>query len=547
VPFTDFIAGDTKTPMLVLLAAVGFVLLIACSNIAGLMLARASGRSREIAVRAALGAGRWDLIRQTLAESLVLSVAGAVVGLLLAFAGARGLILLAPENGLVTLDVRIDTTVMAFTALAAIVAGILFGIAPAWQISRLDRFEALKEGGRSGTAGLSRQRLRAGLVIGEVALALVLLVGAGLFLRSLASLQDVNPGFQANGVVTGFVALPPAQFKDPAKRIAFYRGVLERLASLPGVNTVASVLPAPFSGQGGSASFGIEGRPSPPGDPGPHGDIGFVSPSYFSALKIPIRSGRVFTDQDQQNTSPVVVIDETLAKQYWPNDDPIGKHMRQGRNAPWSTIVGVVGHTKQSDLAGDVVKGKYYFSIFQQPIPFSSFLVRSGSDPVRLTSAMKEAVRGVDPTLAVSQIKVLSDMVSASLASRRFVVTLLGIFAGMALLMAVIGLYGVISYSVAQRTQELGIRMALGAQQSEVLGLVIGQGMVLAGIGSVIGLAASLVFSRMLKNQLFQVSAFDPLTFSVTALVLIVAALAACYIPARRATRVDPMDALRYE
>ncbi|HYL77417.1 MAG TPA: ABC transporter permease [Bryobacteraceae bacterium] len=547
VPFTDFIAGDTKTPMLVLLAAVGFVLLIACSNIAGLMLARASGRSREIAVRAALGASRWDLIRQTLAESLVLSLAGAVVGLMLAFAGARGLILLAPENGLVTLDVRIDTTVMAFTALAAIIAGILFGIAPAWQISRLDRFEALKEGGRSGTAGLSRQRVRAGLVIGEVALALVLLVGAGLFLRSLASLQEVNPGFQANGVITGFVALPPVQFKDPAKQIAFYRSVLDRLASLPGVSTVASVLPAPFSGQGGSASFGIEGRPSPPGDPGPHGDIGYVSPSYFSALKIPIRSGRVFTDQDQQNTASVAVIDETLARQYWPNEDPVGKHMRLGRNAPWATIVGVVGHTKQSDLAGDVVKGKYYFSIYQQPIPFSSFVARTGVDPVRLAGAMKEAVRGVDPTLAVSQIKVLSDMVSASLASRRFVVTLLGIFAGMALLMAVIGLYGVISYSVTQRTQELGIRMALGAQQREVLGLVIGQGMLLAGIGAVIGLAASMAFSRMLKNQLFQVSAFDPLTFGVTALVLIAAALAACYIPARRATRVDPMDALRYE
>ena len=273
-----------------------------------------------------------------------------------------------------------------------------------------------------------------------------------------------------------------------------------------------------------------------------------MSPNYFATLKIPVRSGRVFTEQDQQNTAPVAVIDETLAKQYWPNEDPVGKHMRNGGpQAPWFTIIGVVGHTKQSDLAGDVVKGKYYFSIFQRPLPFSSFVLRSAGDPVRLESAMKDAVRGVDPTLAVSRIQVLSEMVSASLAPRRFVVTLLGVFAGLALLMAVIGLYGVISYSVTQRTQEIGIRMALGAQRSEVLGLVIRQGMQLAGIGAVIGLIVSLAFSRVIQSQLFQVSPFDPLTFTATALVLIAAALLACYVPARRATRVDPMDALRYE
>jgi predicted permease len=547
VPFTDFIAGDTKTPMLVLMAAVGFVLLIACSNIAGLMLARASGRTREIAVRAALGASRWDLIRQTLSESLVLAFLGAIAGLGLAFVGVRALLVFAPENSPVALDVRIDGAVLLFTAVAAIVAGILFGIAPAWQLSRLDRFDALKEGGRSGSAGLRRQRLRAGLVIGEVALALVLLVGAGLFLRSLASLQDVNPGFQPNGIITASVALPPTQFTDAAKRVIFYRTVLERLSSLPGVTTVAAGVPVPFSGRGGSASFGIEGRPSPPGDPGPHGDIGFVTPNYFAALKIPFRSGRAFTEQDQQNAEPVVIIDETLAREYWPNENAIGKHMRRGSRAPWSTIVGVVGHAKQSDLAGDVVKGKYYFPLFQQPIPFATFVVRSQSDPSRLGTAIRDTVLVVDPTLAVSNIKTLSDMVGNSLAPKRFVVMLLGIFAGLALLMAVLGLYGVISYSVTQRTQEIGIRMALGAQRREVLNLVIVQGMQLAGIGVTIGLIASMSFSRVLKNQLFQVSAFDPLTFTVTALVLIGAALLASYIPAVRATRVDPMEALRYE
>jgi len=550
VPFTDYIAGDTKTPMLVLLASVGFVLLIACSNIAGLMLARASGRSREIAVRAALGASRWNLIRQTLAESLILSFAGAIIGLALSFAGVRGLLALAPENSSVALDVRMDPTVLLFTAFAAIAAGILFGIAPAWQISRLDRFDSLREGGRSGSAGLRRQKMRSGLVIGEVALALVLLVGAGLFLRSLASLQDVNPGFQPLGLISGSVTLPDAQYGDAAKQIAFYNAVLDRLSTLPGVSNVAAAVPVPFTGQSGSASFSIEGRPSPPGDPGPHGDIGFVSPGYFATMKIPVKRGRVFTDQDRSNTTAVALIDETLAREYWPNQDPIGQHISSGGpKTPWATIVGVVGHTKTSDLAADVVKGRYYYPLLQQSFsfPFTTFIARTDADPARLTSPLREAVRATDPSLAVSRIKLLSDLVSASLAPRRFVVTLLGIFAGLALLMAVIGLYGVISYSVTQRTQEIGIRMALGAQASEVLGLVIGQGMQLAGIGAAIGLMASLAFSRLLKNQLFQVSAFDPLTFLITALVLVTAALLATYIPARRATRVDPMEALRYE
>jgi predicted permease len=548
VPMTDFVAGDTKTPMLVLLGAVGFVLLIACSNIAGLMLARASGRSREVALRAALGASRWDLIRQTMSESLLLAFAGAAAGLGIARLGVRALLVLAPKDSPVALDIRLDGTVLLFTALAAIASGILFGIAPAWQMSRLDRYDALKEGGRSGTSGLGRQRLRAGLVMGEVALALLLLVGAGLFLRSLAMLQEVSPGFQPDGVITASVTLPRSRYAEPAKQIAFYRAVIDRLSSLPGVTNATAGFPAPFSGNGGSASFSIEGRPSPPGDPGPHGDVSAVTPGYFAALKIPLRSGRVFTDQDVMGTAPVMVIDETLARQYWPDEDPIGKHMRLGGpTVPWSTIIGVVGHAKQSDLAGDTVKGKYYMATFQQSFPITSFIVRTQSDPAVLTAPIRAAVQAVDPSQAVSQIRTMSEMVSESLAPRRFVVTLLGIFAGMALLMAVIGLYGVISYSVTQRTQEIGIRMALGAQRSEILGMVIGQGMRLAGIGAGVGLAASLAISRVLQNQLFHVSPFDPLTFTATALVLIGAALLASYVPARRATRVDPMDALRYE
>jgi predicted permease len=542
LPFTDFIAGDTKTPMLVLLFAVGFVLLIACSNIAGLMLARASGRSREIAVRAALGAGRWDLIRQSLAESLVLAFGGALVGLGVAFAGLKGLLALAPEGLPVAVGLRMDASVLAFTALAAIAAGILFGVAPAWQISRLDRYQLLKEGGRANTGGLGRQHLRASLVIGEVALALVLLVGAGLFLRSLAALEDVNPGFQPSGVIAAGLSLPPARYADDGKRIAFYRAVLGNLTALPGVTSAAAALSVPFSGDGGSASFAIEGRPSPPGDPGPHGDIGFVSPDYFAALKIPTRKGRIFTDQDRQNTELVALIDETLARQYWPNEDPIGKHIRWGR--AWRAVVGVVGHVKNADLGGEDVKGKYYFPLFQVAPPMARFVVRT---PSRLAAGIRGAVRSVDPTQPVSQVRLMSGMVNASLAPRRFVVTVLGVFAGMALLMAVIGLYGVISYAVTQRTQELGVRVALGAQPGEILRLVLGQGMRLAGAGAGIGLLVSLAASRLLRNELFHVSSFDPLTFALMASILIGAALLASYIPARRATRVDPSVALRYE
>jgi len=547
LPFTDFIAGDIRKPMLVLSGAVGLVLLIACANIAGLMLARASGRTREIAVRAALGAGRWDLIRQSLCESLVLATGGAVAGLGVAYAGVRGLLALAPEGLPVAVGVRMDGPVLAFTALAALAAGVLFGITPAWQISRLHRYELLKEGGRSGTAGRARQRLRSSLVVAEVALALVLLVGAGLFLRSLAAIENVDPGFQPAGVIAATVSLPPTRYGDSARRIAFYRAVLGNLSATPGVTAVAAGIPVPFSGNGGSASFAIEGRPSPPGDPGPHGDIGSVSAQYFAALKIPIRQGRAFTDRDRTDTQPVAIVDEILARQYWPGENPVGRRIRRGSSAPWATIVGVAGHVKHADLAGEDVKGKYYFSMFQMPMPYTTFLLRAPHDPARLSAALRDAVRAVDPTQPVAQIRLMSDMVNSSLAPRRFVVTVLGVFAAMALLMAVIGLYGVIGYAVTARTQELGVRMALGAQPAEILLMVLGQGMKLAGAGVAAGLVTSLAFARLLRSELFHVSAFDPLTFALMAAALVSAALLASYLPARRATRVDPMVALRYE
>jgi predicted permease len=389
--------------------------------------------------------------------------------------------------------------------------------------------------------------MRAGLVMGEVAIALVLLAGAGLFLRSLASLENVHPGFEPEGVITASVALPGARYSEDARQVAFYRAVLDGLAKIPGVTDVAAALPVPFDNNGGSASFEIEGRPMAPGDPGPHGDIAQVSPGYFATLKIPLLRGRVFSDHDIAGTQSVALVDATLAKQYWPNEDAIGQHIRNGSNSPWATIVGVVEHTKNSDLAGDQVKGRYYYPIYQQPSTDATLVVRTQGDPGAAAGAIRAAVSAVDPSEPISQFRSLSSLVAASLAPRRFVVTMLALFAVLALLMAIIGLYGVTSYSVAQRTQEIGIRMALGARRSEILGMVIVQGLWLTGGGVLAGLATALALSRLLRSQLFHVSPFDPLTFSLTAGVLIAAELLACAIPAQRATRIDPMEALRHE
>lgn len=547
VPMTDFIAGDSKKPMLILLGAVGFVLLIACTNIAGLMLARVSGKAKEVALRAALGAGRWDLIRQTLAESLLLAGAGSIAGLLFGFAGVRLLLLLAPEDLTSSLTVRLDGTVLLFTLAIAAMSGVLFGLLPTWQIARIGRYESLKEGGRSGTAGRGRQRLRGVLVVSEVALALVLLVGAGLFLRSLARLQEVSTGFESKGVMTATLSLPRTAYKEPAQQLAFYQAVLQRLAAQPSVVASGMGFPLPFSGNGGSASFSILGRQAGPGDPGPHGNLRYVSPGFFAALKIPLRSGRLFTDADRQGTEAVVLIDEVLAKQYWPNENPIGQHMRRGSQQPWATIAGVVGYIKQADLAGEATKGTYYYPLAQQPIPFVGIVAKTTGEPAALAGVIRDAVRAVDASQPVHHVLAMDRMVSASLASRRFAVTLLGFFALTALFLAAIGLYGLISYAVAQRTQEIGIRMALGARQPQVLGLVLLEGLRLTGIGVAAGATAALMLARLASSQLFGVRFFDPLTFGAMVLILLGAALLASYVPARRATRVDPMVALRYE
>ncbi|HLY61600.1 MAG TPA: ABC transporter permease [Terriglobia bacterium] len=546
VPLTEFVFGNLKTPMLILMGAVGFVLLIACSNIAGLMLAKSSTRGKELAVRSALGASRWDLIRQTLVESMVLGGIGTMAGLALAQAGIRILTSLAPqqESGV---NIQADPYVLIFAIIAGLLSAIFFGIAPAWQASGPSHFEALKEGGRSGTAGTSQQRLRSLLVAGEVAMALVLLVGAGLFLKSLARIQQVVPGFDPHGVITAALTLPDSQYKEEQKQIEFYRAITERLASLPGVTSAAATYPLPFSGSGGSSSFSIEGRPEGPGDPGPHSDLQAVTPAYFSTMRVPVREGRTFTEQDREGVDPVVVIDENLAGQYWPNQDPVGKRLRRGTRSKWATIVGVVGHVDRNALVGDSGKGVCFYPMYQVPIAQAYLIARTPGDPASFASPLRQAVRAIDPNQPVYELTPLDQLVAASLGPRRFAVTLLGFFAAMALLMAALGLYGVVSYSVTQRTQEFGIRMALGARSGQVLVLVIKQGMKLVGAGVLIGLVIALVLARLLASELFGVRAFDPITFALMALTLVVIALLACFIPARRATKVDPMVALRYE
>jgi predicted permease len=408
-------------------------------------------------------------------------------------------------------------------------------------------YDVIKGGAHTVSAGRGRHRLRATLVVAETALAMILLVGAGLLIRSLSRIQDVSPGFEPRGVVAAGISLPEARYKEPERRVAFYQALLERLAGAPGFRDVALATPLPFTGNDSSASFQIEGQPIGPGDPGPHGRTRLATPGYFAALGIPVKRGRTFTLDDRQGTEPVAVVDENLARQYWPNRDPIGRRIRRGDRAPWMTIVGIVGHVSHNELVGDSDKGTYYQSLLQQPVLGAWVVARMRQGLAEQPLAIGEAVRSVDPALPVNRAGAMSEMVWRSLAPRRFVVEVLAFFAGVALLMAALGLYGVISYSVSQRTQEIGIRMALGADRQTVLGQVLGQGFMLAVIGGVAGVAGSAAASRILASQLYNLSPFDPLTFILTAVVLLAAALAASYFPARAATRVDPLVALRIE
>ncbi len=543
----EFVAGNLRKPLAILLAAVATVLLIACANIAGLLLARATGRQHEVSIQIALGAGNGRLVQQALLESLVLAVVGVLLGLLLAHFVIPLLLLLAPANLASNLTVHISGPVLLFVSVIGVFCVLVCGTVPAWHMTHSRWFQVLQEGGRSGTSGRVRQRVRSALVIGEIGLAMLLLVGAGLLLRSLAQVEQLDTGFEPHGLMTAVFSLPPA-YKTDEQQAAFMTAAERELRSIPGVKDAALASALPFSANGGLSSFSIKGRTVAPNDPGPHGSIRLISPDYFSTLRIPLLRGRFFTPEDRAKTELVAVIDATLARQYWPNEDPLGQHINFGGNSPWMTIVGIVAHAKSNSLEADVKEGFYFLPLAQSPNPGGEIVVRTDSaNPETVGGAMQAAIRRVDPNQPLYALQTMEERVNSSLVGRRFLVVLLSIFAGLALLLAALGLYGVISYSVRLRTRELGIRVALGAERSDVLRLILGQGVRLAGFGLVLGLLATFVAGRALSSLLYNVSLFNPLTLLLTSLLLLATVLVASYLPAHWATKVEPMVALRDE
>ena len=548
LPLTEFVAGDMRKPLFLLLAAVLSVLLIACANIAGLQLARASGRQREVSIQIALGVSRARLIRYALLESLLLAAGGVILGMAIAWTAIPLLLLLAPPSMAQNVTIYIGLPMLLFAIAVGAACIVLCGIAPAWQMTHTRWFQALQEGGRSETSSRARQRLRSALVVTEIAMAMLLLVGAGLLVRSLQQVQQLETGFNPSGLMSASLSLPPAIYKTEEQQAAFFAAAEDQLKSTPGVTTAAFVDALPFTNNGGSSSFTIKGRTVAANDPGPHGNIRLISPDYFTALGIPLLRGRFFTSQDRLKTEHVAIIDETLARQYWPNEDPLGQHISFGGTTSLMTIVGLVKHAKSSSLEADNKEGFYYLPIVQSPQTGADVVVRtSAARPDSLAGGMRAAIRAVDSNQPLFDLKTMSQRVDESLTGRRFLVLLLSAFAGLALLLAAVGLYGVISYSVRMRTRELGIRMALGAQRSDVLRMILGKGLQLAAMGLVLGLAAILLVGRVLSSLLYHVSLLNPLTLLTTVFVLASTVLFACYVPARRATKVDPSVTLRYE
>ncbi len=544
----ELVVGDIRLMLWIVMLVVGFVLLIACANVANLLLARAAARQKEIAVRTALGAGRWRIIRQLLTESVLLSVVGGAFGLLIGYWGVKALIALNEDRIPRANEISLDWRVMLFTFGVSILTGILFGIVPAIQTTKTDLHETLKEGGRSAAAA-TKHWVRSVLVVTEIALALAVLIGAGLLVKSFMRVQEVNPGFNPQGLLTMSLSLPDFKYSEAPQRANFYKQLINDLRPLPGVQSAGAVSVLPLSGGGSSGSFRIEGRDVPRGQSSPHGARWAATPDYFKTLGIPIVSGRYFEERDTADGHQVVIIDQALAAKYWPNEDPLGKRIvfEGTRDNPnWREIVGIVGHVKHTDLEGES-RAQYYIPHQQRAQPSMTVVLRTGGDPNALASAARNAVSNLDRELPVFRVRTMDQFVADSMTQRRFALLLIGIFAGLALLLAAIGLYGVMAYSVTQRTHELGLRMALGAQAADVLKLVVKQGMLLAGIGLIIGIVGAFFLSRLMKTLLFNVSATDPMIFAAIAATLAAVALLACFFPARRATKVDPMVALRYE
>jgi len=539
-----------STALWVMMAAVGFVLLIGCANVANLTLARATGRQREIALRAALGASRFRIIRQLLTESVVLSVLGGALGILIAYWGVDAIRTSNPGDAARFAPgwnhLGINLPVLMFTLLLSVLSGVLFGLAPAWQLSKPDLNSALKEGSRQASSGT--HRLRGLLVISEVALSLMLLVSAGLLIRSFLQLVKTNPGFNSDNLLTMSLVLPGAKYKEGPQRAAFYSDLVRRVEELPGVELAAAVNHLPLGGSNSSTTFLIEGLPEPRPGQEFNGRYRVCTPNYFRTMGIAVLKGRAFTDQDKAGAPPVIIVNETLARKYWPNTDPIGKRMRYTgplEQNPWMEVVGVVQDVKH-EMSLPITED-FYTPHAQDAWNSMVLVAKTRVDPASMTAPIRQQVWAIDKDQPVFEVHTMREVRSISLALYSFSSVMLSIFAGLAVLLAAIGIYGVMSYAVTQRTQEIGIRMALGARVIDVLKLVLRNGMSLALIGVVVGLAGAFGLTRLLASLLVGVTPTDKVTFAIVTLGLLLVALLACYIPARRATKVDPLVALRYE
>jgi len=547
VPLREQIVGNVRHILLLLLGAVGFVLLIACANVANLQLVRASGRQKEFAIRAALGAERKHVIQQLLIESLILALIGAVLGVGLAWLGIKlvGVSALGQTPNGATAS--LDLTVLAYTLLVTLLTGILAGLAPIFHTSTSWLIQTLKEGGRNPGASTAGRRLRSALTVTEIALSLVLLVGAGLLLRSFQLLLDVKPGFEPKNVLTLRLVLPRYAYPDAARQTAFYNQALERVGALPGVKAVGGINDLPLTADRDSTNIAIEGHPPLDVSQLPLAEVRSVTPHYFETMTIPLVEGRAFTTADTESTLPVVIINQTLAHRFFANESPVGRRIMleaASPDQPWMTIVGVVadvrdlGLEKHADL-------EVYQPYQQNTLSFMNIVARTEGDPRNLAGSMRNEIRALDRGLPVVAPEPMENVVEASIAARRFNLTLLGVFAGLALFLAAVGIYGVMSYGVSQRTQEIGIRVALGATAVDILKLILRNGMILAGAGILIGLVGAIALSRLMTGLLFGITATDTLTFAGVSITMLLVALAASYLPARRATKIDPLEALR--
>jgi len=544
IPLREILVGGSRTMLFILFGAVGFVLLIACANVANLLLVRAAARQKEIAMRTALGASRLRIIRQMITESLLLAIFGGALGALLAVAGVKLLVSLGEDNIPRTANVKIDATVLAFTLLISLATGLLFGLAPAIRTMKENLVDALKDGIRGGSEATVKNRTRSLLVVFESAIAVMLLIAAGLLIRSLVALQNVDPGFDPNNVLTLRVDLPRQKYNTPEKASNFFEQLETRVAGLPGVEAVGLITDLPLSGEARDMPYRVEGRPAT-------SDIAFVdfrrvNKNYFSAMRIPLRRGRNFTEQEVRQSDKAIVVSQAFVDSVFPNEEALGKRLiiwSGIRNEPYE-IIGIVGDTRYQSLQGEPSATMY---VPTREFLFVNLVIRTQGDPLSLVGGVRKEVNALDPDQPIAAIRPMTEWVAMSAAGARYRTTLLGLFALLAMILAATGIYGVMSYSVAQRTQEIGVRMALGARPLDVLKLVVRQGMMLALIGVIVGLAGALALTRVMSSLLFGVTERDPITFVAVAALLIVVAFISCFVPAHRATKVDPLVALRYE